>query len=563
MGASMTRRFGVRAVTRVSAGALIVFSIAAQATRVDSSRRICVVAVRESSLFTLCPPEKSVQLLPDGRIVVNSSIVLPLHTFPQGRPILDRSRPDWRKLAQTSPGIGPSGWLDPDLKNQVEREFHKQKGFVLAESVEDADLVFLVEGIYASFFHAGDGESEQRVLQSALAIVVPAAEYKNNPADSEALLNASLWEGASLWRRGEANAGLGSASPKALVDEFVSQKKSAAGTPPVCAAWSWAHAAGAMPDVRGIKAMPKAGGVGRPASAAKAEKGSSGDNVIRVNVELVSVPVVASDVDGRFVPDLEPGEFRLFEDGVEQKIDRVIPEAMPFHVALLLDTSNSTTFKHEQIQAAAWAFAEALRSQDRLMIVSFASFIYLDSEFTSDREQIRRAILQTKSGGGTRLYDALDLVVTDRLKQIQGRKAIVLFTDGVDSQSRLTNALSSLDTIEESDTLVYVIQYDTKKDVRNQIPNPDETYRRGFQYLHDLCVDSGGRLFSASTFPNLRWAFDQIAEELRHQYTLCYYPSNPSNDGPYRRIQVTVDRRDVKIRARAGYRAAAQSRSGK
>lgn len=86
---------------------------------------------------------------------------------------------------------------------------------------------------------------------------------------------------------------------------------------------------------------------------------------------------------------------------------------------------------------------------------------------------------------------------------------------------------------------------------------------RGFQYLHDLCADSGGRLFSASTFPNLRWAFDQIAEELRHQYTLCYYPSNQTNDDPYRRIQVTVNRPGMKIRARAGYRAIAQSWSGK
>jgi Ca-activated chloride channel family protein len=228
----------------------------------------------------------------------------------------------------------------------------------------------------------------------------------------------------------------------------------------------------------------------------------------------------------------------------------------PFHVVLLLDVSGSTTLKHGDIQSAALAFLESMRPKDQVMVSSFSAAIHVDSEFTSDRDQLGLAILLTKVGTSTRLYDALELVVTQRLNEIQGRKAIVLLTDGMDTASRLSDLNISLARIEESDVLVYVLQYDTRKDLPNLSQSVAPSYARASEYLRDLSVNSGGRRFDASSVLALRDAFAQIAEELRHQYALCYYPAFQATDSSFRRIQVTVDRPGVRIRARVGYRPA-------
>src|SRR5207253_8529594 len=124
-----------------------------------------------------------------------------------------------------------------------------------------------------------------------------------------------------------------------------------------------------------------------------------------------------------------------------------------------LDTSRSTAFKLEDIQRAAIAFVDQLHSSDCVMVVSFDEDVYIDSEFTSNRDQLRRAIYGTRTGGSTKLYDAVDLVITERLNRLQGRKAVVLFTDGVDTSSKLASARSTLERVEESGALVYPIQY--------------------------------------------------------------------------------------------------------
>jgi VWFA-related protein len=279
--------------------------------------------------------------------------------------------------------------------------------------------------------------------------------------------------------------------------------------------------------------------------------------MIRVNTTLVAVPAVVSDEDGRLVTDLKATDFHLYENGTEERIDRVIPEAGLFNVALMLDTSGSTVFKHADIRMAALAFAEQLRPDDRLMVLSFGNMILVNSELTNDRHQILRAILDTKGMGGTRLYDAVDLLVTERLDRIPGRKAIVLFTDGVDTASRLATEASTVARIEESEAIVYVIQYETMRDRPAGVPLGamlGAAYVRGTEYLRNLAGHSGGQVFNAASVSNLQEAFARIAEELRHQYTICYYPSNTANDGSFRRIRVAVDKPNVRVRARTGYR---------
>ena len=141
----------------------------------------------------------------------------------------------------------------------------------------------------------------------------------------------------------------------------------------------------------------------------------------------------------------------------------------PFHVALVLDTSNSTTFKFDDIQDAAFAFIKQLRPDDQVMVVSFDSKVRFHCDFTNDYDALRQAIDETRTGGSTKLYEAVDKVV-DRLEQIEGRKAIVLFTDGVDTASRRANYQNTIDKVEESGALVYPIKYDTENDQQGGAP---------------------------------------------------------------------------------------------
>jgi len=323
---------------------------------------------------------------------------------------------------------------------------------------------------------------------------------------------------------------------------------------------------------------------------------------IKIDTTLVTIPVSVLDRDGKYVPNLSKRDFQIYEDGVQQEIADFSLVEVPFNVVLLLDTSRSTVFRLEDIQHAAVAFVEQLRPQDRVMVVSFDDKIYIDSEFTSDRARLRRAIYGTRTGGGTKLYDAVDLVITERLNRMDGRKAIVMFTDGVDTTSKFAKADSTIDLVEESGVLVYPIHYDTE-DQRGRIfggngrggqgpvittpwPLPPiqiprgrrwpfdsnatpqqwprggggrghgNEYERGAEYLRSLAERSGARLYHAESLQNVEQSFAMIAEELRHQYALSYYPTNAAHDGSYRHIRVKVNRLNLAIRTRDGYRAA-------
>jgi VWFA-related protein len=205
--------------------------------------------------------------------------------------------------------------------------------------------------------------------------------------------------------------------------------------------------------------------------------------------------------------------------------------------------------------------------------------------------------------------------VVDRLGQIEGRKAIVLFTDGVDTASRRANFRDTIVKVEESGAIVYPIKYDTEDDQQrigghgpttNPLPWPNpsqlppgrrrwpfsqfsaqlsserqsqqwrasqwpgrapssggtsDDYRRAARYLKELADRSGGRLYDADTLYNVSQAFSNIAEELRRQYALSYYPTNSKKDGSYRRVKVGVEQLVMIVRAREGYRAAVETQA--
>jgi len=313
-------------------------------------------------------------------------------------------------------------------------------------------------------------------------------------------------------------------------------------------------------------------------------------DVIRVDTNLVTIPVKVSDRRNRFIAGLTKEDFKVTEDGVEQEIALFSNEQQPFTVALVLDMSYSTKFKIAEIQNAAIAFIAQLRPNDKVLVVSFDQEIYVLCEATSDRQVIEKAIRSTKISYGTSLYEAVDLVMNAKLKKIDGRKAIVLFTDGVDTTSRAAHDLSNLSDAQELDALIYPIQYDTFADVQalknkpviapptipGPIPSKDkspfpfpilisgvgapgsqgttaEEYRKAGEYLNEMAQRTGGTVFQADTTANLSQAFSNIADELREFYGIGYYPSEEAKAGKKRKIKVRVNKEGAAVRSRDSY----------
>ena len=321
------------------------------------------------------------------------------------------------------------------------------------------------------------------------------------------------------------------------------------------------------------------------------------DEVVRVNATLVTVPVSVLDRDGRFIGGLRKEDFRIFEDGSEQQVAYFAPVEQPFTVALVIDTSGSTRFKLEDIQDAAIAFLDQLRPADRVLVVSFDDDVRVLSAVTNDRRALRDAVRRTRTGDGTRLYDAVDQVINRELSRIQGRKAVVLFTDGVDTSSRQASYQSTLEDAQELDAMIYPIQYDTSDaggggggggwpgpnryprrrnpswgDVLGVILGGGVTignggggggrrgggssrvgYGQAGEYLRRLAEGTGGRHHNADDLRNVEQAFNNIAEELRRQYSLGYYPSRQSQAEERRQIKVRVRRPNLVVRARDSY----------
>ena len=336
-------------------------------------------------------------------------------------------------------------------------------------------------------------------------------------------------------------------------------------------------------------------------------------HVIAVDTSLVTIPVRILDRKNRFIGGLVKENFSVFEDNVQQEVAYFTNEAQPFTVALVLDMSYSTTFKITDIQNAAIAFIDQLRPEDKVMVISFDEEVHMLCEATNDRKRIYGAIRSTKIATGTSLYEAVDLTMNSRLRSIKGRKAIVLFTDGVDTTSRTSHDIENLRDALELDSLIYPIRYDTFADVQamknkspigipgniklpggitlpganpgsvpRTIPRNDprnkptsdpfpgqqtrppislpgqkgttvEEYEFAEEYLNQLALRTGGRVHLASTVGNLNGAFAKIASELREFYSIGYYPIDAGEPGSTRRIKVRVNQPNVAVRARDSY----------
>ena len=304
-------------------------------------------------------------------------------------------------------------------------------------------------------------------------------------------------------------------------------------------------------------------------------------DVIRVDTSLVMVPVTVLDRNGRYVPLLRRENFRVHENGVEQKIAYFATTNAPFSVVLLIDTSGSTQFRLDDIQDAAIKFVDKLKPSDSVMVMAFDDRVQVMCKATTDRNVITKAIRRTRTGGGTRLYDAVADILTKQLQTVPGRKAVVLFTDGVDTTSYRASYDTTIRLAEESDAPIYVVDYDTSGSgsiyggggiplpggrgtvLGLPLPRPGipgttggatvGDYKRAVKYLHALSDATGGRFYSGDSLFGIAQAFTWIAEELGRQYSLGYYPSTAGKNGERRQIKVKVTEADLVVKARDSY----------
>ena len=308
-----------------------------------------------------------------------------------------------------------------------------------------------------------------------------------------------------------------------------------------------------------------------------AVSGDSDEEVLKVETNLISIPVTVSTKNGAYVPSLSKGNFQIFENGKEQEVAYFGSVDKPFTAILLLDVSGSTSLKIEQIQDGAIAFVQQMLPQDKVMVIAFDSGVRTMLEFSSDKNALETAIRKLKFGGGTSLYDAVDRTFERELRKIEGKKAIVLFTDGVDTTSRTTYERTVAEAI-ESEAVIFPIYLNTYLDAigigggngpmtspailgipgmgggTQQIGATREQYALGRRYLQDLANATGGRIYRPdNSSAGLNSAFEGIAEELRSQYEVGYYPNDEGKSGDTKKIKIRINRPNLVIRSRDSY----------
>ncbi len=301
--------------------------------------------------------------------------------------------------------------------------------------------------------------------------------------------------------------------------------------------------------------------------AAEAPTEDPGTFRIGVDVNQVFLSVTARSQGGGFYKGLTREDFRILEDGVPQEITNFAQENVPVSVALVVDSSGSTRDSQASIRRAALHFARSLGPEDRVAIITFNSQPVLILNWTNKLEDIELALESIYAKGVTVLNDALFVTFDDLLKEVNGKSAVILLTDGIDSGSQVTME-EAVDLAARSESLVYVAsKLDeywagapamraefTKRGML--IPNElkDDYILRARRALDRLAELTGGRVLKAEAFSSLTEVYAEVAAELKNQYYLSYVPANPTKDGKWRNIEVRT-RPGVVLRTRPGYYA--------
>jgi Ca-activated chloride channel homolog len=271
---------------------------------------------------------------------------------------------------------------------------------------------------------------------------------------------------------------------------------------------------------------------------------------IVAEVTRVNMLFTVTDKRGRFVTDLGKNDFQVFESKKPQQIMEFTSETdLPLRLAILIDTSNSIRDRFRFQQEAATNFiSSVMRTQDKATLVSFDTAAQVVTDLTNNTEDLEKGIRELRPGGGTALYDAIYLACKEKLMRDQPlykfRRAMVVLSDGDDNESRYSRD-QALEMTQRADTVIYTIS--------TNITHIETDGDKVMRYFAD---QTGGVSFFPFQAKDLNQSFENIANELRHQYNLFYRPEPLKNDGQYHPVQIRVKgRKDLIVRARKGYYA--------
>ena len=299
-------------------------------------------------------------------------------------------------------------------------------------------------------------------------------------------------------------------------------------------------------------------------------------DTIQLRAEEVLLNVTVIDPYNRQATDLRKTEFIISEDNIRQDIASFTVSAVPVNVALLLDASGSVITELSSIAKAASHFVDQLGPEDKVSVLEFHSKVELLQDWTSNHDDLRHAISWRfkpgaipRSGGNTALYDAVYLTAEEQLTKIEGRKAIIILTDGDDTSSKVTYE-QCLAAALRSGAVVYVVSKAEAMiaglkphrggvgrvfGTRNQADAIAAELERAEQLMADISNRTGGRMYSPLKDEDLNDVYSRVAHELKNQYIITYIPKNEERDGKFRRIGIYLTRAGYLARTREGYYA--------
>jgi len=299
-------------------------------------------------------------------------------------------------------------------------------------------------------------------------------------------------------------------------------------------------------------------------------------DVLSVRTTEILLPVTVRDRDGKLVTTLNRNDFRVFEDGRDQPLTDFALRDVPVDVALMVDASSSVAANIDDFRRAAVGFAERLSGKDRICLMKFDDRVELLQDWTQSRLQLRRSLNRVTPGVFTRFNDALLLAAKEQFKGSRTRHAVIVLTDGIDSGRGYATLEDALRELLRAQAIVYVVS-NTEIERQDKLAELDrlvsqtrsvtnfnslriEDLRESLRVLDEseknlsrLAASTGGRLYRPKNFDALDKTYAEVAEELRHQYTLYYTPLDKTRDGRFRRIRVETSNPSLNVSSRIGY----------
>src|SRR5690242_10586303 len=319
-----------------------------------------------------------------------------------------------------------------------------------------------------------------------------------------------------------------------------------------------------QPELIGVENAKRPAGT--PATEPDNAEISEGD-VIRVDSQLVTLNISVIDRStNRGLMGLGQSDFRLTEDGQEQRILQFESASAPFDMVLLIDLSGSTREVVKLIRAAALRFVAAARPNDRIAVITFAGAPSVVSELTADRELLRQRIETIDTArGDTKLYDATNFAMDEVLKESKKsrRTAIVVMSDGLDGtipgvsgqQGSRSTYRETLRNIQEFDGVVYTLWLNTEYEAMSPLDTQPEAFDMGHDRMKEMADAGGGVFYEVERLTDLAGAYEQVVADLGTMYSLAYQPSNSARDGRWRAIRINVNRTNAVPRGKRGYYA--------